>query len=77
MAGCHGGRSCGPMRGNSCGHFTLFKSRTTDGKFDIPDDYGWGTLVKTMDIVEVEGEHLTMFARLHVRALAKEIAKRL
>ena len=37
-------------------HITLFKSRATDDKFDIPDDYGWSPLVKSMDIVEVDGD---------------------
>jgi amino acid adenylation domain-containing protein len=58
-------------------HITLFKSQATDDKFDIPDDYGWGSLVKSIDIVEVEGEHLTMFNRRHIRSLAREIAQRL
>jgi|GEM_PF-1123693 len=58
-------------------HITLFKSRATDDKFDIPDDYGWNQLVKSMDIVEVEGKHLTMFAPRHVGALAREISRRL
>ena len=58
-------------------HITLFKSRATDDKFDIPDDYGWRQLVKSMDIVEVDGKHLTMFAPQHVGALAREISSRL
>ena len=58
-------------------NITLFKSKASDDKFDIPNDYGWGSLVKSLDIVEVEGKHLTMFAREHVGALAHEITMRL
>lgn len=58
-------------------HITLFKSRATDDKFDIPDDYGWRPLVDSMEIVAVEGRHLTMFDAEHVAGLAREIDKRL
>jgi amino acid adenylation domain-containing protein len=58
-------------------HITLFKSRTTDDKFDIPDDYGWRPLVDSMEIVSVDGKHLTMFAPEHVESLAREINTRL
>jgi len=58
-------------------HITLFKSEATDDKFDVPDDYGWRNLVKSIDIVEVSGKHLTMFSPRHVGALATEIARRL
>ena len=58
-------------------HIILFRSRETDDKFDIPDDYGWSSVVESLDIVEVEGEHLEMFAPQHVSTLAREINKRL
>ncbi|MEO8615847.1 MAG: amino acid adenylation domain-containing protein [Luteolibacter sp.] len=58
-------------------HITLFKSEATDDKFDIPEDYGWGELVKSMEIVEVPGKHLTMFAPRYVGALAGQISKRM
>ena len=58
-------------------HITLFKSQVANDKFDIPGDYGWGALVKSMEIVEVEGKHLTMFAPRYASALAAEITKRL
>ncbi len=60
----------------SC-HITLFKSKAPDDKFDIPPDYGWSGLVRSMDVVEVPGSHLTMFAPRHVGPLAREVAKRL
>lgn len=59
------------------GQITLFKSREVDDKFAVPDDYGWTTLVDSLDIAEVEGEHLEIFARQHVASLAGEIIKRI
>jgi thioesterase domain-containing protein len=56
---------------------TLFKSRETDDKFQIPDDYGWSRLVSSLDIVEVGGEHLEMFAKEHITELAGKINARL
>jgi amino acid adenylation domain-containing protein len=58
-------------------HITLFKSRATDDKFHIPDDYGWRPLVDSIEIVNVDGKHLTMFAPEHVASLAREINRRL
>ena len=58
-------------------HITLFKSNEPDDKFHIPNDYGWSRLVKSMDIIEVPGKHLTIFALRHVANLAREITNRL
>lgn len=58
-------------------HIVLFKSRETDDKFDIPDDYGWAGVVRSLDIAEVDGEHLDIFAGQHVALLAAEINRRL
>ena len=58
-------------------HVCLFKSNIPDDKFHLPDDYGWGSLVKSIDIIEVPGKHLTMFAPRYVANLAKEIFIRL
>ena len=59
-----------------CG-MTLFKSRETDDKYEIPADYGWKSVVDLLDIVEVEGEHLEIFAPEHVSTLACKVSKRL
>jgi thioesterase domain-containing protein/acyl carrier protein len=58
-------------------HITLFKSCATEDKFEMPDDYGWRSLVNSMEIVSVDGTHLTMFAPQHIDRLAIEINKRL
>lgn len=55
----------------------LFKTAAVDDKFEIPADYGWGGLAAGLEIVDVPGEHLTMFSPRHVPALAKEVESRL
>jgi amino acid adenylation domain-containing protein len=56
-------------------HVTLFKSDTTNDKFDIPKDYGWTPMVSSLEIIEVPGRHLTMFSGLHVAALANQVQR--
>ena len=58
-------------------HVTLFKSHATDDKFEIPADYGWTAIVGSLEIVEVPGQHLTMFSHRHVGILAREVGSRL
>jgi thioesterase domain-containing protein len=58
-------------------HLTLFKSQATDDKFHLPGDYGWSDLVKSLEIVDVPGKHLTIFAPKYIGTLAREITKRL
>jgi thioesterase domain-containing protein len=55
----------------------LFKTAAVDDKFEIPHDYGWGGLAAGLEIVEVPGEHLTMFSPRHAPVLAKEVDARL
>jgi amino acid adenylation domain-containing protein len=55
----------------------LFKTAAVDDKFEIPPDYGWGGLAAGLEIVDVPGEHLTMFSPRHVPVLAKEVDARL
>lgn len=55
----------------------LFKTAAVDDKFEIPADYGWGGLAAGLEIVDVPGEHLTMFSARHVPVLAREVDARL
>ena len=55
----------------------LFKSRSANDKFELPADYGWTPLVRSIDMVEVPGEHLTIFDSRHVGHLAKELQRRI
>ena len=55
----------------------LFKTAAVDDKFEIPPDYGWSGLAPALDIVEVPGEHLTMFSPRHAPVLAREVDARL
>lgn len=56
---------------------TLFKTEAEDDKFEVASDYGWGLLADGLDIVQVPGEHLTMFSTPHVETLAREVGKKL
>jgi thioesterase domain-containing protein len=55
----------------------LFKTAAVDDKFEIPADYGWDGLAAGLEIVDVPGEHLTMFSPQHVPVLAREMDARL
>ena len=55
----------------------LFKTAAVDDKFEIPPDYGWQGLAADLEIVEVPGEHLTMFSPRHAPVLAREVDARL
>ncbi len=55
----------------------LFKTAAVDDKFEIPPDYGWQGLADALEIVEVPGEHLTMFSPRHAPVLAREVDARL
>lgn len=55
----------------------LFKTAAVDDKFEIPPDYGWSGLTPSLEIVEVPGEHLTMFSPRHAPVLAREVDARL
>ncbi|MEP4078997.1 amino acid adenylation domain-containing protein [Haloferula sp.] len=56
------------------GELTLFRAEAVNDKFAIPDDYGWSGLVKELKIIEVPGQHLTMFDTGHVGPLADSFA---
>ncbi|MGD9418973.1 MAG: amino acid adenylation domain-containing protein [Verrucomicrobiota bacterium JB025] len=49
----------------------LFKSEAADDKFEVAGDYGWGGLVRSLEIVDVPGAHLTMFEPEHAGDLAE------
>jgi thioesterase domain-containing protein len=55
----------------------LFKTEAVDDKFEVAPDYGWGALVRHLKIVDVPGEHLTMFDSEHVGDLAKQVKEHL
>jgi len=55
----------------------LFRTAAIDDKFDVAPDYGWDGLTPALEIFDVPGEHLTMFAPEHAPALARELSARL
>ncbi|MBK1882383.1 amino acid adenylation domain-containing protein [Luteolibacter pohnpeiensis] len=58
------------------GKLTLFRASSVNDKFEVPEDYGWSSLVNSMDVVDVPGGHLTMFAAGNAEPLAQEFKKR-
>lgn len=59
------------------GKMTLFRADAMDDKFEVPPDYGWSNLVRELEIVDVPGEHLTLFDQANASILAKAFSKRL
>jgi thioesterase domain-containing protein len=55
----------------------LFKTEAIDDKFEVAADYGWSDLVRNLKIVDVPGEHLTMFDSQHVEGLARQVEEHL
>lgn len=60
----------GPFRGT----LHLFRADAVNDKFEIPDDYGWGDCVDDLVVIEVSGEHLTLFESGHVGPLADHVS---
>lgn len=59
------------------GMLNLFRADAVNDKFEVPDDYGWGGLVNELKVVEVPGEHLTLFDSGNVDPLAGHVSKAL
>ncbi len=52
------------------GTLTLFRASVVNDKYAVPDHYGWGGVVGSLEIIEVPGKHLTLFESGNVEALA-------
>jgi thioesterase domain-containing protein len=59
------------------GTLTLFRASEVSDKFEFPEDYGWRGLPAELRVVEVAGEHLTIFEDAHIEPLAREFARHL
>lgn len=59
------------------GTVTLFRADAVNDKFELLPDYGWGKLVRELEIVDVPGEHLTLFDEANASGLAREFSKRI
>ncbi|HRQ89272.1 MAG TPA: alpha/beta fold hydrolase, partial [Bacteroidia bacterium] len=53
------------------GRLTLFRAMVGGDKFEIGDDYGWSDLVGELDIVDVPGNHVTIFHKEHIDSVAE------
>jgi thioesterase domain-containing protein len=60
------------------GRITLFKTTAISDKVKRPDDYGWTCHAEDgVNIIKVDGEHLTLFSPENIESLALELAKSL
>jgi amino acid adenylation domain-containing protein/FkbH-like protein len=59
------------------GAVTLFRASEMNDKFEFPADYGWSALAGDFRIVEVPGEHLTVFDPDNIDLFAQRFAARL
>jgi amino acid adenylation domain-containing protein/FkbH-like protein len=53
------------------GRVTLFRASEKSDKFDLPADYGWPQVAADFRIVDVPGDHLTVFNRENIPALSR------
>ena len=56
------------------GTLHLFRASAVNDKFEIPDDYGWLDHVDALKVIEVPGEHLTLFDDGNVSPLAEDVS---
>ncbi len=61
--------------GHFHGRMHVFRATEVNDKFEVPSDYGWGELVDDLQIVEVPGEHLTLFDDGNVSPLADQFSR--
>jgi len=59
------------------GRLTLFRALTPCDKFALEEDYGWGSLVDEFEILEVPGDHESVFDEAHAPALAEAVRRSL
>jgi len=59
------------------GKLTLFRALVGGDKFAIGDDYGWSDLVDDLEIVDVPGNHVSVFHRDNIDAIAAAFRKAL
>lgn len=55
----------------------LIRSELEDDKFELPDDYGWGASVASLETIHVPGRHLEIFSTAHAPVIAAAISRML
>lgn len=56
--------------GPFAGKLTLFRALVGGDKFAVGDDYGWNDLVDELEILDVPGNHVSVFHRDNIEAIA-------
>lgn len=59
------------LPGPYAGRLTLFRAMIGGDKFAIGEDYGWDELVDELDIVDIPGNHISVFHKENIDAIAE------
>ena len=60
------------------GDMTLFRAMVGGDKFEMDDDYGWSAVVKgSVDIIDVPGDHISLFHERNVDGVAEALRESL
>ncbi len=59
------------------GRLTLFRAMVGNDKFDIGEHYGWDGMVDEMEIIDVPGNHVTIFDKRNIEGVATAFRKAL
>lgn len=59
------------------GKLTLFRAVVGNDKFDIGEHYGWDTLTDELEIIDVPGNHVTIFDKRNLNGVAAAFQKAL
>jgi len=57
------------------GSLTLFKASIPDEILKLPDDYGWGSIVGSIEVIDVPGRHLDLFEPGNAERFGVELAR--
>jgi amino acid adenylation domain-containing protein len=52
------------------GKLTLFRAMVGGDKYELGEDYGWNELVDELEIVDIPGNHVTVFHKENIDAIA-------
>jgi thioesterase domain-containing protein/acyl carrier protein len=57
--------------GHFAGRLTLFRAMVGNDKFEIGDDYGWGSIVDELEVIGVPGNHISIFHEDNIEAVSE------
>ncbi len=63
--------------GPFAGRLTLFRAMVGGDKFEIGEDYGWEELVDELDLIDIPGNHISVFHKENIDAIAEAFRRAL